>query len=123
MNVAMQIQASGSGERPDLLSTADVKRNPSAKIIEVSKIITTENFNGIALTLKHANGRRGYLLAFNRFDLGSVGAQVKSTETDDWIGETIKFVLKKSKDGKKTFVNVFNPGVKKTKKKAKKGKR
>jgi hypothetical protein len=120
MNVAQQVANSGGGERPDLITPREVGKGCSVKIIGVSGVITTKKFNGIALTIKKGSDKRGLLLAFDRYDLGAVSAQLGSTETDDWIGEQIKLVTRVGNKGGK-FVNVWNPPAK-SKKTSKKGK-
>lgn len=121
MNVAQQVANSGGGERPALISPKDVGKSATVKIIGVSGVITTAKFNGIALTIKKGPDKRGLLLAFDRYDLGAVAAQLGSSETDDWIGESIKLVTKSGKKGGK-FVNVWNPPMERNSK-GKKAKR
>jgi hypothetical protein len=83
----------------------------SGKILE-ARAVKTPNFGGIFLTVKINGQKYAYPLSFERFDIGAVCDQLGSSETDDWIGETVTFVTKKgkTKNGKRvTFVNVMRP--------------
>jgi len=116
MNVQGFVQT--QEQNPYLDAKAIANKAASGKILE-ARAVKTPKFNGIFLTVKIGSRKFAYPLSFDRFDIGAVVAQTGSAETDDWIGETIKFVCKKgeSKKGKKVvFVNVLNPKAKKGKK-------
>ncbi len=109
MNVGQYTQQQ---EQNDYLTAAAIGNKPaSGKILE-ARAVKTPKFNGIFLTVKIGSRKYAYPLSFERFDIAAVCKQVKSEETDDWIGQVIKFVCKpgKTKQGKKVvYVNVFNP--------------
>lgn len=106
--------AANSFEQHDFVNAKDVGKGCTAKILEV-KPVKTAKFDGLFLTLKIGAVKRTLGLAFERFDIGAVCKQVGSDETDDWIGENIKLVTKKS--GKTTYVNVETPKRKASKSK------
>jgi len=111
MNVGGFVQQ--QEQNPYLDAKAIGGKAASGKILE-ARAVKTPKFNGIFLTVKIGSRKFAYPLSFDRFDIGAVVAQTKSEETDDWIGEKIKFVCKKGKTAGKNgkypvFVNVLNP--------------
>lgn len=116
MNVGQYVQ--GGADRLPLLDAKMFKRlqkggKVAGKVLAVRQI-NSPKFQGLALDLKNGVEKFGFLTEFSRFDIGDIVRQLNgSDETDEWIGKTIRFITKKSKDGKKTFVNVENPRRKK----------
>lgn len=114
MNVGQYVQA-GGGERLPLLDAKAfrkeaVKGTARGKILAVREIHSAgkngkKPWNGLALDLKCSGGKYSFLCGFDRFDIGAIVRQLKSEDTDDWIGQTIRFVSKKGTKGG-VFVNV-----------------
>lgn len=120
MNVQSYVEESSN--RNDYLTAKEVGKGVSGKILEV-KAVKTPKFHGLFLTVKVKGNKYAFPLAFDRFDLGAVAAQIGSSETDDWLGHDVAFVTKKGTkkiSGKfPVFVNVAQP----KRKAAKKGKK
>ena len=75
------------------------------KVLAVREI-DSPKFKGLALDLKNGTEKFGFLCSFDRFDVGAIVSQIGSQETDDWIGQSIRFVAKKGSKGNRMFVNV-----------------
>jgi hypothetical protein len=111
----------GSGERLPLLDAKMFKKlqkggRVTGKILAVrdlSKPSKIGGWTGIALDLKNGTAKFAFLCGFDRFDIGAIVRQLGSEETDDWIGETIRFTTNKGSKGNRVFVNVENPKRKK----------
>lgn len=120
MNVGQYVKE-GGGEYLPLLDTKAfnkeaVKGTARGKILAVREIHSKggrdkktgkmkDPWNGLALDLKCPGGKYSFLVGFDRFDIGALARQCKSEDTDDWIGQTIRFVSKKGTKGG-VFVNV-----------------
>lgn len=105
MNIA---QYRTENERHEFISAKDVgKSGATVKILGVQPV-STPKFKGLFLTVKLGANKFAYGLSFEGFDLGAVADQCKTTETDDWIGQSLKLVVKAVKKGNKTmqYVNV-----------------
>lgn len=74
--------------------------------------IKSPNFKGLAMDFKNGTTKFSFLARFDRFDIGALVLQCDSEETDDWIGQNVKFITKKANKG--VFVNVLNPRSKPT---------
>jgi hypothetical protein len=85
------------------------KGRVTGKILAVREI-KSPKFKGLAMDLKTGTAKFSFLTRFDRWDIGNICAQVKSEETDDWLGQMISFVTKKGTSG--TFVNVERPAKK-----------
>lgn len=108
MNVGQYVK-DGGGERLPMLDAKvfrkeEVKGTVRGKILAV-RTINSPKFHGLALDLKCSGGKYAFLTGFDRFDIGAIVRQLKSDETDDWIGQTLRFVTKKGSKGG-VFVNV-----------------
>lgn len=116
MNVGQYAGSSGGGDYPPLLDAKLFKKlQKSGKVIGkvlAVRQVNSPKFKGLGLDLKNGTQKFGFLCGFDRFDIGAIVRQLKSDETDDWIGESIAFITKKGNDGR-TFVNVENPKRKK----------
>ena len=116
MNVGAYV-GSGGGERLPLLDAKmfskikDRTGRVAGKILAVrdlSRPAKPGGWTGLALDLKNGTAKFAFLCGFDRFDIGAIVRQLGSEETDDWIGQTIKFITNKGKKGG-VFVNVENP--------------
>lgn len=111
MNVGAY-NTSGNQEQLDFLSAKVVGKSANGKILAVRQV-KTPKFHGLFLDVKVGANKYAYGVSFDRFDLGAIIAQVGSEETDDWLGQSVKFVTKKGKKKGQTFINVAYPKRKK----------
>lgn len=105
--------------RNEILPSKVVGKSCSARLLE-ARALKTPKFNGLVYTVKVKGVKYAHFVRFDGLDLAFTAQQLKTTETDDWIGKDIKFVTKDGTDAKgksKKFVNVFAPKM--AKKKAK----
>lgn len=114
MNVGNYVGAS-AGNRLPLLDFKLFKKLQKKGIVTGKMIacreIKSPKFQGLAMDFKNGTMKFSYLARFDRYDIGALALQCKSEETDDWIGESIRFYSKKGTKG--TFINVVNPKSKK----------
>jgi len=97
------------------LAEKQVGKHATATILDAQPAKTSD-FNGIVLTLKLRSKKYSYPLSFaNRPDIKAICAQLKSTESDDWIGKQISFTTEKENRRNRgaTTVSVFRPGRRK----------
>jgi hypothetical protein len=119
MNVGAHVQEGSSGDYLPLLDPKLFKKLQKKGIV-VGKMIACRNINtpkfkGLAMDFKAGNQKFAFLARFDRWDITALANQLKSEETDDWIGENVRFVSKKSSQGQ-VFVNVELPKRKRAKK-------
>ena len=112
MNVGQYIQGTGTGDYLPLLDaklfkSLEKKGRVTAKMIACRQI-NSPKFQGLAMDFKNGVQKFSFLARFDRWDITALVKQLKSDETDDWVGETVSFVAKKSSKGQ-TFVNVELP--------------
>lgn len=108
MNVGAYAQQSQAARLP-LLDSKLFKRlakkgRVTAKMIACREI-KSPNFKGLAMDFKNGHDKFSFLARFDRFDIPALIGQLKSEETDDWIGANVKFILRPSEKGG-GFVNV-----------------
>lgn len=118
MNVGKHVNDSGDGYLPlldaKLFKKLQKKGAVSAKMIACREV-KSPKFEGLAMDFKGTTQKFSFLARFDRWDITALAKQLKSDETDDWIGEIVRFVAKKSSKGQ-IFVNVELPKRKKGKK-------
>jgi len=118
MNVG-QYNQGAAGNRLPLLDPKlfrklqDRTGHVTGKMLACSEV-KTPKFKGLVLNFKTGTTKYTFLANFDRWDISGICAQLKSEDTDDWIGESVRFVAKKGKKGG-TFINVELPGRKKGK--------
>lgn len=118
MNIGSHIQGGATGDYlplldPKLFNKLQKKGIVSGKMI-ACRNINTPKFAGLAMDFKAGERKFAFLARFDRWDVTAIAKQLKSEETDDWIGETVRFIAKKSSKGQ-VFVNVELPKRKKAK--------
>jgi hypothetical protein len=116
MNVGGYMKDSG-GERLPFIKASDVRKGCSVKILAIREVHspkspTSKGFDGLFLDVKNGKGKFAMGVRFDSFDLPNISKQLRSTETDDWIGQSIKLITKKGSKGG-MFVNVAPPPRKK----------
>lgn len=119
MNVgAYAGQGSGGGDYLPLLDAKLFKKlqdksgRVTGKVLairDLSKPKKPGGWTGLAMDLKNGTEKFSFLCGFDRYDIAAIVRQLGSDETDDWIGQSIRFVTKKGSKGNRTFVNVENP--------------
>jgi hypothetical protein len=106
--VAAEQKKEPPAEHP-YLSGKQVGKKATATILQQQRI-ETPDFDGLVLTVKLRNKKYGYFLSFEkRTDVKAICAQLKSTESDDWIGKRVAFVTEKGnrRNGWTPTVNVL----------------
>ena len=123
MNLGQYANNQG-GDFPPLLEAKSFNKERKGKAFVTGKVLAVREikspggkkrkdgtkskpFAGIALDIKVNGTKYGFLTSYDRFDISAIIAQMGSAETDDWIGESLKFVAKKGSKGG-TFINVAN---------------
>src|SRR5271167_1498098 len=97
------------------LAEKQVGKHATATILDAQPVKTSD-FNGIVLTVQLRNKKYAYPLSFARQpDVKAICAQLKSTESDDWIGKQIAFATEKGNRRNRgvATVSVFRPGRRK----------
>lgn len=119
MNIGSHIQEGAIGDYLPLLDPKLFKKLQKKGIVTgkmlACRSVNTPKFNGLAMDFKASNRKFSFLARFDRWDVTAIAKQLKSEETDDWIGGNLRFVAKKSSKGQ-VFVNVELPKRKKGKK-------
>jgi len=72
------------------------------------KQVATPKFKGLAMAFKNGTSKFSFLASFERWDIAAMSRQLGSDETDDWVGQQVRFISRKGQKGG-TFVNVENP--------------
>jgi hypothetical protein len=107
MNVGSYMKNTG-GDRLEFIKPKDIGKGCSVKILAVREVHTpktdkSKGFDGLFLDVKNGKGKFAMGIKFDSYDLPKIAKQLKSTETDDWIGQSIKVVPSG------IFVNVAAP--------------
>jgi hypothetical protein len=111
MNVAAYISGTGQRDRLPLLD-ASLFRKLQKKGVVTGKItlcrhITSPKFKGLVMEFKSGTAKFAFLASFERWDIGSIARQLGSAETDDWVGQQVRFISSKGQKGRE-FINVEN---------------
>jgi len=72
------------------------------------RAVASPKFKGLAMEFKNGTVKFLFLASFERWDIAAVVRQLGSEETDDWLGQQVRFIIRKGQKGG-TFVNVQNP--------------
>ena len=121
MNLGQYANNQG-GDFPPLLDAKSFNKERKGKAFVTGKVLAVREikspggkkrkdgtkskpFAGIALDIKVNGTKYGFLTSYERFDVSAIIGQMGSAETDDWIGENLKFVAKKGSRGG-VFINV-----------------
>lgn len=70
--------------------------------------VNSPKFKGVVMDFKNGTTKFAFLASFERWDIGAIARQLGSEETDDWVGQQVRFIAHKGQNGG-TFVNVENP--------------
>lgn len=112
MNVKTYVNNSGQQERLPLLD-ANLFRRLQKKGVVTGKMISCKDikspkFKGLVMEFKNGAAKFSFLASFERWDIGAIARQLGSEETDDWVGQQLRFTMRKGQKGG-TFINVENP--------------
>ena len=111
MNVASYVNNGGQQERLPLLD-ASLFSKLQKKGVVIGKIIscrqvTSPKFKGLAMDFSSGAAKFSFLASFERWDIGAIVRQLGSEETDDWLGQQVRFIIREGQKGE-TFINVEN---------------
>jgi hypothetical protein len=112
MKVAAYLNSAGQQERLPLLDDR-LFRKLQRKGVVTGKMIScrqvaSPKFKGLAMEFKNGTAKFSFLASFERWDIAAIVRQLGSEETDDWLGQQVRFIIRKAQKGG-TFVNVENP--------------
>jgi len=79
----------------------------TAKMISCKQVVSPK-FEGLVMEFKNGPAKFLFLASFERWDIAAIVRQLGSEETDDWLGQQVRFIIRKGQKGG-TFVNVENP--------------
>lgn len=112
VNVGKHMATTGTGDFNPFIKTKDVgKKGGSFTIIGVHELNTparkaskdkpaSKGFYGLMVDIKNGTKKFCLPVAYDRYDLPKIVKQLKSEDTDDWMGKKVKLVVKGN------FVNV-----------------
>lgn len=117
VNVGKHMTGAGTGDRNPFIQAEQVSvKGTKFTIISVREVNSparkaakgkkaSNGFHGLMIDVK--NGTHKYCLPvrYDRFDLANIVKQMKSEDTDDWMGKKIKLIRVKGSQGG-NFVNV-----------------
>jgi hypothetical protein len=111
MKVAAYLNSGGQQERLPLLDDR-LFRKLQRKGVVTGKMIScrqvaSPKFKGLAMEFKNGTAKFSFLASFERWDIAAIVRQLGSEETDDWLGQQVRFIIRKAQKGG-TFVNVEN---------------
>ena len=112
MKVTKYVNNGGQQERLPLLDDR-LFRKLQRKGVVTGKLIScrqvaTPKFKGLAMEFKNRTSKFSFLASFERWDIAAMARQLGSDETDEWVGQQVRFISRKGQKGG-TFVNVENP--------------
>ena len=112
MKVTKYVNNGGQQERLPLLDDR-LFRKLQRKGVVTGKLISckqvaTPKFKGLAMEFKNGTFKFSFLASFERWDIAAMARQLGSDETDEWVGQQVRFISRKGQKGG-TFVNVENP--------------
>ena len=112
MKVGKYVNSGGQQERLPLLDDRLFRRLQKKGVVTGKMIsckqIASPKFRGLAMQFKNGTAKFSFLASFERWDIAAMVQQLGSEETDDWLGQQVRFNDGKGQKGG-TFVNVENP--------------
>jgi hypothetical protein len=111
MKVTKYVKSGGQQERLPLLDDRLFRKLQKKGVVTGKMIscrqVNTPKFTGLVMEFKNGTTKFSFLTSFERWDIAAIAHQLRSDETDDWIGQQVRFISRKGQKG--TFVNVENP--------------
>jgi hypothetical protein len=112
MRVTKYVKSGGQQERLPLLDDRLFRKLQKKGVVTGKMIsckqIASPKFKGLAMEFKNGTAKFSFLASFERWDIAAIVRQLGSEETDDWLGQQVRFNIRKGQKGG-TFVNVENP--------------
>ena len=112
MKVGQYVNNAGQRERSPLLDDRLFKQLQKKGVVTGKMIscrqVTSPKFKGLAMEFKRGTAKFSFLTSFERWDIAAIVRQLGSEETDDWVGQQVRFIMRQGQKGG-TFVNVENP--------------
>src|SRR5215831_13730121 len=109
MKVGPYVKNGGERERLPLLDERLFKKLQKKGVVTGKMIsckeIASPKFKGLAMEFKSGTTKFLFLASFDKWDIASIVRQLGSEETDDWIGQPVRFILRQGQKGGR-FVNV-----------------
>jgi hypothetical protein len=109
MRVTKYVKSGGQQERLPLLDDRLFKKLQKKGVVAGKMIscrqITSPKFKGLAMEFKNGTAKFSFLASFERWDIAAIIRQLRSEETDDWLGQQVRFIIRKGQKGG-IFVNV-----------------
>jgi hypothetical protein len=112
MNVRSYVKSGGQQERLPLLDDRLFRKLQKKGVVTAKmtscRQVTSPKFNGLAMKFKQGPAKFSFLASFERWDIAAIVRQLGSEETDDWVGQPVRFIVREAQKGGR-FVNVENP--------------
>jgi hypothetical protein len=112
MKVGPYVKSRGQRERLPLLDHRLFKKLQKKGVVTGKmtscRQATSPKFNGLVMEFKHRTTDFSFLASFKRWDIDAIVRQTGSEETDDWVGQRVRFIEREGKKGG-SFVNVETP--------------
>jgi hypothetical protein len=112
MKVGAYVKNGGQRERLPLLDASLFKKLQKKGVVTGKMIscrqVNSPKFKGLVMELKNRTAKFSFLASFERWDIAAIVRKLGSEETDDWLGQQVRFNIRKGQKGG-TFVNVENP--------------
>jgi len=111
MKVGAYVNSGGRQERLPLLDDRLFRKLQKKGVVTGKMIscrqVASPKFKGLAMEFKNGTAKFLFLASFERWDIAAMVRQLGSEETDDWLGQQVRFIIRKGQKGG-TFVNVEN---------------
>jgi hypothetical protein len=111
MKVTKYVKSGGQQERMPLLDDRLFRKLQKKGVVAGKMIscrqVASPKFKGLAMEFKNGTVKFSFLASFERWDIAAIVRQLGSEETDDWLGQQVRFIIRKGQKGG-TFVNVEN---------------
>lgn len=112
MKVTKYVKSGGQQERLPLLDDRLFQKLQKKGVVTGKMIsckqIASPKFEGLAMEFKNGATKFSFLASFERWDIAAMARQLGSEETDDWVGQQVRFIARKGQRGG-TFVNAEIP--------------
>jgi hypothetical protein len=111
MNVEPYVSNGAQQGRLPLLDTKLFKKLEHKGVVTAMMLscrrIETPRFNGLVMEFKSGKEKFVFLAAFDRWDISAIARKLGTAETDEWISQQVRFVMRKGQKGGE-FINVEN---------------
>jgi hypothetical protein len=112
MKVTKYAKSGGQQERLPLLDDRLFRKLQKKGVVTGKMIscrqVASPKFKGLVMEFKNGTVKFSFLASFERWDIAAIVRQLGSEETNDWLGQQVRFNIRKGQKGG-TFVNVENP--------------